>query len=72
MALATCPLLSAATPALAQRASDYVYAVDLDIVPAERDKFVEAIKENATATVKEPGCRQFDVGPCLFPLLPLW
>jgi quinol monooxygenase YgiN len=47
--------------AAAQSVPTYVNAVDLDIVPAERDKYMEAIKENAAASVKEPGCRQFDV-----------
>jgi (4S)-4-hydroxy-5-phosphonooxypentane-2,3-dione isomerase len=47
--------------AAAQSAPTYVNAVDLDIVPAEREKFLAAIKENGAATVKEPGCRQFDI-----------
>src|ERR1700675_2684409 len=45
----------------AQSAATYVNAVDLDIVPAEREKFLAAIKENGAATVKEPGCRQFEI-----------
>jgi autoinducer 2-degrading protein len=52
-----------ATPV--QRASaqspGFVNAVDLDIVPAELEKFLVAIKENAAASVKEPGCRQFNI-----------
>jgi len=48
-------------PATAQSAPTYVNAVDLDIVPEEREKFLAAIKENGAATVKEPGCRQFDI-----------
>ena len=39
----------------------YINAVELDIVPAEYKKFKAAILENAAASVKEPGCRQFDV-----------
>jgi quinol monooxygenase YgiN len=39
----------------------YINAVELDIVPAEFDKFKAAILANAAASVKEPGCRQFDV-----------
>jgi len=39
----------------------YINAVELDIVPADYEKFKAAILENATASVKEPGCRQFDV-----------
>ena len=53
-----------ATPApraVAQSAPPYINAVDLDIVPAELEAFKAAIKENAAATVKEPGCRQFDI-----------
>jgi quinol monooxygenase YgiN len=45
----------------AQSAALYVNAVDLDIVPGEIDKFMAAIKENGAASVKEPGCRQFDI-----------
>ena len=39
----------------------YINAVDLDIVPAERDNYLAAIKENSTAAIQEPGCRQFDI-----------
>ena len=39
----------------------YINAVELDIVPAEFEKFKAAILANAAASVKEPGCRQFDV-----------
>ena len=42
-------------------ASAYINAVELDIVPAEFEKFKAAIRENSAASVKEPGCRQFDV-----------
>jgi quinol monooxygenase YgiN len=45
----------------AQSAAAYVNAVDLDIVPTELEKYLAAIKENGAATVKEPGCRQFDI-----------
>jgi (4S)-4-hydroxy-5-phosphonooxypentane-2,3-dione isomerase len=47
--------------AAAQAGGVYVNAVDLVIVPSEMSKFVEAIKENAAASVKEPGCREFNV-----------
>jgi autoinducer 2-degrading protein len=47
--------------AAAQSAGMFVNAVDLDIVPAEREKFLAAITENGTASVKEPGCRRFDI-----------
>jgi len=45
----------------AQSGAPYINAVDLDIVPAELEAYKAAIRENAAATVKEPGCRQFDV-----------
>ncbi|HYB71089.1 MAG TPA: putative quinol monooxygenase [Candidatus Bathyarchaeia archaeon] len=45
----------------AQPSGLYVNAVDLDIVPAERDKYLAAIKENGAAAIHEPGCRQFDI-----------
>jgi (4S)-4-hydroxy-5-phosphonooxypentane-2,3-dione isomerase len=47
--------------AMTQSGATYLNAVELDIVPADRDKFLDAIKENASASVKEPGCRQFDI-----------
>jgi (4S)-4-hydroxy-5-phosphonooxypentane-2,3-dione isomerase len=47
--------------AAAQSGSVYVNLVELDIVPAELDKFVAAIKENGAASVKEPGCREFNI-----------
>jgi quinol monooxygenase YgiN len=47
--------------AAAQSAATYVNAVDLDIAPDQMDKFLVAIKENGAASVKEPGCRQFDI-----------
>jgi (4S)-4-hydroxy-5-phosphonooxypentane-2,3-dione isomerase len=47
--------------AAAQAGGVYVNAVDLVVIPAEMPKFVEAIKENAAASVKEPGCREFNV-----------
>jgi quinol monooxygenase YgiN len=36
-------------------------SVELDIVPAEIDKFMTVIKELGAATVNEPGCRQFSI-----------
>src|ERR1700686_2705678 len=45
----------------AQSAGLFVNAVDLDIVPTEREKFLAAITENGAASVKEPGCRRFDI-----------
>ena len=39
----------------AQSAGMFVNAVDLDIVPAEREKYLAAITENGMAAVTEPG-----------------
>lgn len=47
--------------AAAQSAGMYVNAVDLDIVPAEREKYLAAIRENGAAAAREPGCRRFDI-----------
>jgi (4S)-4-hydroxy-5-phosphonooxypentane-2,3-dione isomerase len=44
----------------AQSAQRYVQLVDYEIAPAHLEKFVEALKENGAATIKEPGCLQFD------------
>ena len=38
-----------------------VSAVDLEIAPAQLDKFLEALSENGASTIKEPGCRQYDI-----------
>ena len=59
---ATCfILLPAGQRVEAQSAGMYVNAVDLDILPAERDNFLAAIKENGAAAVTEPGCKRFDI-----------
>jgi (4S)-4-hydroxy-5-phosphonooxypentane-2,3-dione isomerase len=47
--------------AVAQSGPLYVNAVDLDIVPAEMDHYLAAVKENGAAAVKEPGCREFNI-----------
>jgi (4S)-4-hydroxy-5-phosphonooxypentane-2,3-dione isomerase len=47
--------------AAAQPAPLYINLVELDIVPAEMDKFMIAIKENGAASVREPGCRMFNI-----------
>jgi autoinducer 2-degrading protein len=47
--------------AAAQSAGMFVNAVDLDVVPAERENFLAAIKENGAAAAREPGCRRFDI-----------
>jgi autoinducer 2-degrading protein len=69
MSAATIALLAAGAillPAPGQRVAAqspgmFVNAVDLDIVPAEREKYLAAITENGMAAVKEPGCRRFDI-----------
>jgi autoinducer 2-degrading protein len=59
---ATCfVLLPVSQRVEAQSAGMYVNAVDLDIVPAERENFLAAIKENGAAAAKEPGCLRFDI-----------
>jgi (4S)-4-hydroxy-5-phosphonooxypentane-2,3-dione isomerase len=47
--------------AAAQSAGMFVNAVDLDIMPAERENFLAAVKENGAAAANEPGCRRFDI-----------
>jgi (4S)-4-hydroxy-5-phosphonooxypentane-2,3-dione isomerase len=47
--------------AAAQSAGMFVNAVDIDVVPAEREKYLAAITENGMAAAKEPGCRRFDI-----------
>lgn len=51
----------AATRAADQSAGAYVSAVDLDIVPSQMEQFMAAIKEDAAATLQEPGCQEFDI-----------
>ena len=36
-------------------------AVDLEIAPEHLEKFLAALKENGAATIKEPGCRRYDI-----------
>jgi (4S)-4-hydroxy-5-phosphonooxypentane-2,3-dione isomerase len=47
--------------ALAQSAGLTVAAVDLDIAPGQIDAYIAAVKENGAASVKEPGCREFNI-----------
>jgi (4S)-4-hydroxy-5-phosphonooxypentane-2,3-dione isomerase len=51
-------------PAAHTEAVDRQYvisAVDLELRPGTLDKFLDAVKENAAATAKEPGNRQYVV-----------
>jgi autoinducer 2-degrading protein len=47
--------------AAAQSPGVVIVAIDLVIIPSEMPKFIEAIKENGAASVKEPGCREFNI-----------
>jgi autoinducer 2-degrading protein len=47
--------------AAAQSGPYYINSVDIDIVPGELDKYMAAIKENGAASVKEPGCREYNI-----------
>ena len=47
--------------AVAQSGPLFINLVELDIVPAELDKFMAAMKENGANAVKEPGCREFNI-----------
>jgi len=47
--------------ALAQSGPLYINAVDLDINPADIDKFLAALRVNGAAAVQEPGCREFNI-----------
>jgi autoinducer 2-degrading protein len=61
MAVVAMLLAMSGERAVAQSTGLYINAVDLDIVPAERDSYLAAIKENSMAAIQEPGCRQFDI-----------
>jgi len=39
----------------------YINAVDLDIQPGQIDKYLDLLKVNGAAAVKEPGCREFNI-----------
>ena len=47
--------------AAAQAGPYIVNAINLDILPDQFDKFMEVAKENAAASVKDPGCREFNI-----------
>jgi len=38
-----------------------INVVEYDIVPGQIDAYLAALKENGAATVKEPGCHEFDI-----------
>jgi (4S)-4-hydroxy-5-phosphonooxypentane-2,3-dione isomerase len=45
--------------AVAQAAQPFVNVVDLEISPASMPKFLAALKDDGTATIKEPGTQEF-------------
>jgi (4S)-4-hydroxy-5-phosphonooxypentane-2,3-dione isomerase len=47
--------------AAAQSSDGYINIVDLNIKPADLASFLVAAKENAAASVKDPGCREFNI-----------
>jgi (4S)-4-hydroxy-5-phosphonooxypentane-2,3-dione isomerase len=47
--------------AAAQSGPYFVNAINLDVAPDQFDKFMEAAKENAAASAKDPGCLQFNI-----------
>ena len=47
--------------AAAQSSGVYINTVDLDIVPDQMGKFIELARENGAASIKEPGCREFNI-----------
>ena len=47
--------------ATAQSGPLHILVVEYDIVPAEIEKYLTAIKELGAAAVKEPGCRQLSI-----------
>jgi quinol monooxygenase YgiN len=47
--------------ASAQSGQLFIAAVEYDVVPGKVDDFLAAVKENGAASVKEPGCREFDI-----------
>ncbi len=48
--------------AAAQAPGSYIVnAINLDVAPDKFDKFMEVAKENAAASTKDPGCREFNV-----------
>jgi (4S)-4-hydroxy-5-phosphonooxypentane-2,3-dione isomerase len=47
--------------ATAQGSPYLVNAINLDIAPDQFDKFMAVAKENAVASAKDPGCREFSI-----------
>jgi hypothetical protein len=47
--------------AAAQSGQFYVITADFEIVAADFDKYVALAKENAAASIKDPGCHEFNI-----------
>ncbi len=47
--------------AAAQSGQFYVITADFEIVAADFDKYVALAKDNAAASIKDPGCREFNI-----------
>lgn len=47
--------------AVAQSGPFLVNVVEYDITPGQIDAYLAALKENGAATVKEPGCHEFNI-----------
>lgn len=47
--------------ASAQSAPLLVNVANIDVVAGSADKFLVALKQNGAASVKEPGCREFNI-----------
>jgi (4S)-4-hydroxy-5-phosphonooxypentane-2,3-dione isomerase len=47
--------------AVAQSGPLLVNVVEYDVVPGQVDAYLAALKENATASVQEPGCREINI-----------
>jgi (4S)-4-hydroxy-5-phosphonooxypentane-2,3-dione isomerase len=60
-ALALLLLPTSDNKAAAESAPLFIAAVEYDVVPGKVDDFLAALKENAAASVKEPGCRELNV-----------
>src|SRR5271166_1060248 len=61
LAIASALLPMRSHKAAAQSGPLYINAVDIDVVPGQIDNYLAALKENGTASVHEPGCREFDI-----------
>lgn len=62
LAVMICLLLPLPDHQAAAESGPYlVNVVEYDIVPGQIDAYLAALKENGAATVKEPGCHEFNI-----------